>query len=125
MTPCLIIWNIDNMRLQCIWKDQFKGGISNCCFSNDGKSVCAIGMDDDHSIGVYDVDEAIKARKDPKNKSLGLMGFGKLTKQEIFDVKFAPGDWQIVVACMKEINIVTWRDGKVMAERGIWKEQQT
>ena len=56
LTPSLIIWSTDSCRLLCCWKDVFKGGISNCCFSNSGKLVAGIGMDDDHSVGIFNVE---------------------------------------------------------------------
>ncbi|CAD8200325.1 unnamed protein product [Paramecium octaurelia] len=124
LNPMLMVWNIDNMRMVCLFNDVLKNGISNCCFSNDGKSVAAIAMDDDHFMAVYDIEIAINLRKDPKNQASPLIASGKLTKQEIFDIKFLPGDWQIVVACMKEISICTWKNGTILAERGVWKEQQ-
>lgn len=60
---------------------------------------------------------------DPKNTDNGLIAAGKMTPREVFDIKFIPGDYSILVACMKEINIVTWRDGKIMTEKVIWCDQ--
>lgn len=76
----LMVWNIDNMRMVCLFNDVLKNGISNCCFSNDGKSVAAVAMDDDHFMAVYDIDIAVNSRKDPKNKASPLIAGGKLTK---------------------------------------------
>lgn len=57
---------------------------------------------------------------DPKNSDNGLVASGKMTKREVFDIKFIPKNYAVLVACMKEINIVTWKDGKILSERCIW-----
>jgi microtubule-associated protein-like 6 len=54
----LMVWNIDTMRMVCVFNDLLKNGISNCCFSNDGKSIAGIAMDDDHFMTVYDLEIA-------------------------------------------------------------------
>lgn len=58
------------------------------------------------------------------SKDSGLIAVGKITKSEVFDMKFVPGDWQIVLACMKEIYLVQWKDNKLLAEKTVWKEQK-
>jgi microtubule-associated protein-like 6 len=68
-------------------------GIANTCFSNDGTMVAAIGMDEDHSLAIYDIAKGIAYRNDPKNPDFGLIATGKITKRDLFDIKFVPGDW--------------------------------
>jgi microtubule-associated protein-like 6 len=55
------------------------------------------------------------------SKNDGLIAKGKVTRREVFDIRFVPGDWQLVVACMKEVNLITWKDGNLLSERTIWK----
>lgn len=103
-----------------MWKDQLTNGIANVAFSNNGQMVAAVAMDDDHTIAVYDIAKGIAYRKDPKNTDFGLVALGKMSKREVFDIKFMPGDYSIVVACMKEVNIITWKDGTILSDRTIW-----
>lgn len=73
-----------------MWKDQLLNGISHCTFSNDGSLIAAVSMDDDHSIAIYDIAKGIAYRKDPKNPDFGLVAMGKITKQDVFDIRFIP-----------------------------------
>ena len=50
-------------------------------------------MDEDHSVALYDIKRGIKHKKDPLSKDTGLMCATKITKNEVFDMKFIPGDW--------------------------------
>lgn len=77
-------------------------------------------MDDDHTVAIYNIAKGIAYRKDPKNKDFGLVAYGKMTKQEVFDIKFIPEDYSIMVACMKEVNILTWKNGTILSERCVW-----
>jgi len=86
--------------------------------------VAAVAMDDDHSIAIYNIEKGIAYRKDPKNTDFGLVAFGKMSKREVFDIKFVPGDDSMVVACMKEVNLITWKDGAILADRTIWGDQK-
>ena len=101
-----------------------KNGIANCSFSNNGQMVVAVAMDDDHSVAIYDIHKGIAFRKDPKNPDFGLVATGKMTKREVFDIKFQPGDESIMVACMKELNIVTWCKGAIISQRCIWLDNK-
>ena len=73
MIPMLMVWDLNTFRVVSVWKDQLKNGIANCCFSNNGKMVAGIAMDDDHSIAIYDIGRGIKYRADPKNPDFGLV----------------------------------------------------
>lgn len=77
--------------------------------------VVAVAMDDDHSIAIYDIDKGMAFRKNPKNTDFGLVATGKMTVKEVFDIKFQPGDESILAACMKEINIITWKNGAIIS----------
>lgn len=68
-------------------------------------------MDDDHSIAIYDIAQGVKYRADPKISDFGLVAQGKITKKEVFDIKFDMNDSSIIAACMKEVNIITWKNG--------------
>ena len=97
-------------------------GIANCTFSNTGSKVAAVGMDEDHTIVIYDIAKGIEHKKNALSKNDGLIAKGKVTRREIFDIRFVPGDWQLVVACMKEVNLITWKNGNLLSERTIWKD---
>lgn len=55
--------------------------------------MAAVGMNDDHTLAIYDIEATIAAAAEPTSKANGLEAFGKLTKEEVFDMRFAPGDW--------------------------------
>lgn len=67
-----------------------KNGISNVCFSNDGKKIAACSMDEEHTMALYDIDKAIISRLNPSKKNYddGLIATGKLTRAPVFDIKF-------------------------------------
>lgn len=88
-----MVWDLDRLRMRCMWNSELLNGISNCCFSNDGSMVAGCAMDDNHSIAVYDVKKGTEFNKDPSNKDFGLIAMGKITKCEVFDMRFVPGDW--------------------------------
>ena len=86
--------------------------------------VAAVSMTDDHMVAIYNVQKGVDYRRDPMNKDTGLVALGKVTKNDVFDIKFVPVDYSILLACMKEVNMLTWREGKVLSERCIWNEQK-
>jgi WD40 repeat protein len=88
LVPMLMVWDLNTLNLIAVWKDQLSNGIANCCFSTSGRYVAAIAMDDDHSIAVYDINKGIEYRKDPRNSDFGLIALGKVTKKDVFDIKF-------------------------------------
>ena len=55
--------------------------------------VAAVGMDDDHSIAIFDIKKSIKYRSDPSNQDNGLIATNKITKNNVFDIKFVPKDF--------------------------------
>lgn len=49
-----------------------------------------------------------------------LLANGKGPVVEIFDIKFEKSDKQIVIACMGEVNFVTYENNVLRVVKGMW-----
>jgi hypothetical protein len=65
------------MNNLCIFKDDFENGIGNVSISHDKKLIAAIGLDENHTLVIYDLEKAMKAKLDPKSISFFLLIFLK------------------------------------------------
>ena len=50
----IMIWDVESMSLICFIQDFHIRGVSHLAFSPDGTILLTIGMDDDHSLALYD-----------------------------------------------------------------------
>lgn len=55
----ICVWEVGSSS-KAVLRGILKYGISNLAFSNDGKKLVAVGMDEDHCLVVYDVDKAME-----------------------------------------------------------------
>lgn len=49
-----MLWDVETKSLICFIQDFHIRGISHLAFSPDGTLLLTIGMDDDHSLALYD-----------------------------------------------------------------------
>jgi WD40 repeat protein len=88
-----------------------KRGISQLAFSIAGHKLASIGMDDDHSIAIYDWQNS------------KLVASGKGDKQKLLDCGFVPGKTgsssELVVVGNKVIKFFTINGRGLKARRGI------
>lgn len=50
----IMLWEVETMSLLCFISDFHIRGVSHLAFSPDGTLLLTIGMDDDHSLALYD-----------------------------------------------------------------------
>lgn len=68
---------------------------------------------------VYDIDKAVQTRINGK-KDESIIANGKGPVVEIFDIRFDKSDKQLVIACMGEVNFVTFEGNVLRTVKGMW-----
>lgn len=96
----LVVWEIDTMTKMLLFKDICSIGIGNCCFSSNGSLVAGVGLDENHTLVIYDVNKAKEARSNPKSVDKGLVAQGNTTKDQVLHMKFDPSDQMLVLGCL-------------------------
>lgn len=103
--PLIAVW--DSESFECLSRFSFPlvKGISNLCFSEDGKLLCASSSDDDHSIAVFEWEkcEIVESKKEKKSKDKikGLIATGKGTRSVILSLCFNKNNDCVVASCIK------------------------
>jgi len=77
-------------------------GIKAVCFSNDGKYLAAVAVDDEHMIAVYDL---LAKRK--TGQALAPIAHGKGSRNVLFSLIFDPTNKTLVSAGVKCVNFHT------------------
>lgn len=76
--------------------------------SSSGKYVAASSQSDNHEIAVYDI------------TTKALVAFGKGPRSVIYQIKFNLAEDQLICACAKEVQFVTFLGGRVECRKGIF-----
>lgn len=69
--------------------------------SPSGRYVAASSQSDNHEIAVYDI------------TSKALVAFGRGSRSVIYQIKFNLTEDQLICACAKEVQFVTFLGGKL------------
>ncbi|CAD8173443.1 unnamed protein product [Paramecium pentaurelia] len=117
--PSIFVWDSRSMELRAVFRGVLTVGVSNLCISNDGRKLAAVGMDEDQCVVVYDIEKGSQTRMNGR-KDESLLANGKGPIVEIFDIKFEKSDKQIVIACMGEVNFVTYDNNVLRIVKGMW-----
>jgi WD40 repeat protein len=113
--PPIHIWNTDTMEPLSVLKGSHERGVCAVDFSADGKKLASVGLDDDHSIVIWDW------------KKGEQMSTTRGHKDKIFMVKWSPSSSdQLVTVGVKHIKFWTQAGGGLTSKRGIFgrKEKQ-
>ena len=80
--PNIVLWDSNSGSTLMTMKGYHKRGVSLLTFSDDGKLLYSVGMDDDHSIAVYssegshtNLGQLIAKAKGSRSKMLAIAGF--------------------------------------------------
>jgi hypothetical protein len=65
LEPSICVWDSKDQQVKALFKGIIKKGVSQVCFSNNGKLVAGIGLDEDHCLAIYDLEKAKSLREDP------------------------------------------------------------
>jgi WD40 repeat protein len=118
LDPLICIWEIGSAS-KAVFRGVLKQGVSYITFSNDGKKIAAVGMDDDHCIVVYDVDKALSSRGQGRREDF-LVASGKGPRSEVFDIKFDKVDKNLIIACKCEVYFATYENFQIKLTKGLW-----
>ncbi|KAI0227896.1 Echinoderm microtubule-associated protein-like 6 [Lamellibrachia satsuma] len=101
------VWEADTLKTLSILKGQHQRGVCAADFSGDGKRLATIGLDDNHSIVVWDW------RKGEK------LATTRGHKDKIFVIKWNPHDGtKLVTVGVKHIKFWTQTGGGFTSKRG-------
>lgn len=56
--PVILVWDARTLETKAVCKGVLTIGISNLTFSNDGRKLAAIGMDEDQCVAIYDLERS-------------------------------------------------------------------
>lgn len=92
MNPLICVWDAETQETQITFAGILKKGIGQVSICSENKRIAATGLDEDHTLVIYDYQKAIEAKLNPNKKNLndGLIATCKLTKAAVFDLKFDP-----------------------------------
>ncbi|CAD8171847.1 unnamed protein product [Paramecium pentaurelia] len=119
--PPIYIWEVKSQMepSRAAFKGILRQGVQCLAFSNDGKKLAAVSMDDDHTLVVYDVDKGIDARL-KGDISQALLATGKGPRSFVFDIKFDKVDKYLILACKNEVYFCSYDQNQIRLNLGIW-----
>jgi microtubule-associated protein-like 6 len=121
-TPSIHVWDCISMEPIRTFKGIIKRGVSNLAFSSDGSRIVALAADEDHTLAVYDVNNA--------GSKTGAMQYlvatGKAGKDTFLDVRFFPGSNERLALCgVKVFATVTIKGNGFVVKKGTgWGKSQ-
>lgn len=122
-SPSIIMWETDSgldgaLNKKFVVTAELKNSVGNICLSHTRSFMAAVCNDEDHSLIVYDCKLLLEKQDKPLMKGNGVVASGTLTKNIVFDIRFALNETRVAVATLREIMFVTFGNGKLNANRG-------
>lgn len=114
--PLIHVWDSKNIVSKCVISGLLKDGISQLCFSNNGKKLAASCMNSNQTIAVYDMPKLMSSKHSNKLDCLSYSGKGP--KEPILDMKFDNSDNVLVIGCVKAIYFATLDNSKIKLKKG-------
>ncbi|PRP88610.1 echinoderm microtubule-associated protein-like 6 [Planoprotostelium fungivorum] len=105
--PSIIIWDAITMETVSICRGLHQRGICSLGFSNDGKYLVSVGLDDDHTIALWDWRTGRSITSQPTSKD------------RIFDIEPSPYSNLIVTAGVKHIKFWEYSGNTLQSVKGI------
>eukprot|EP00002_Diphylleia_rotans_P034049 TRINITY_DN7287_c0_g2_i1.p1 TRINITY_DN7287_c0_g2~~TRINITY_DN7287_c0_g2_i1.p1 ORF type:complete len:2704 (-),score=538.32 TRINITY_DN7287_c0_g2_i1:170-8281(-) len=107
--PIICVWNSKSMQCLSI----IKGFHTRACilldFSSNGRMLASVGLDDDHSIAIYNWEKG------------AMVANGKGSKQRILDCTFAPNsDTELISVGVKHVGYHSVTGSTVTTKKGIF-----
>lgn len=107
--PMIHVWDVDTMKSMSVLKGHHERGICAVDFSADGKKLASVGLDDSHTIVVWDWKRGEK------------LANTKGHKDKIFVIKWNPLDNNLIVTTgVKHIKFWTQTGGGFTSKRGVF-----
>jgi microtubule-associated protein-like 6 len=126
--PLIALWDSETMECLVRMNGPLQKGINHLAFSKDGKYLVASAADDDHHIAVFDWEKGGKNQeslniKSKKQKAAATTNpvycYGKGPRANVMGLCFNNQNDIIGVPCVKEVNFVSFTNGKYNLKRGV------
>ena len=101
--PTIFLWDSQTMQEIACLHGTLTKGVQRLAFSDDGSLLAATGMDEEHTLAVYDVSSAKKG-----GTKFPLITSGKGSKANVLHILFSPDSKQVVLLCLKEVQFVSF-----------------
>eukprot|EP00163_Fabomonas_tropica_P034258 TRINITY_DN93_c0_g1_i1.p1 TRINITY_DN93_c0_g1~~TRINITY_DN93_c0_g1_i1.p1 ORF type:complete len:2052 (-),score=797.91 TRINITY_DN93_c0_g1_i1:729-6884(-) len=106
--PKTIVWSSSSLEEYAILSGQHYRGVNCVGFSNSGKRLATVGLDDDHTLVVW------------KWKSADVIATAKGHTDKILSVSWAPNDEYLVTCGVKHIKFWLLRGNQLIGKKGIF-----
>eukprot|EP01135_Chromosphaera_perkinsii_P001223 Nk52_evm22s162 gene=Nk52_evmTU22s162 len=113
-SPNINVWDVDSKKTLSVIKGFHQRGVCFVDFSNSGEILVSVGLDDNHSIAVYEW------------KKGTLLASGRGHGDRIFVCNFRPGSDKEFVTCgVKHIKFWSVTGNELSSKRGIFGDKGT
>ncbi|XP_078490103.1 echinoderm microtubule-associated protein-like 6 [Ciona intestinalis] len=107
--PAIHLWEIESMTTLSILKGFHQRGVSSVDFSGDGKKLVSIGLDNDHSMAIWDWKRGQR------------LATSKTYQDKVFGVRFDPcNPEKLVTVGVKHIKFWQHVGGGCTSHRGVF-----
>eukprot|EP01119_Soliformovum_irregulare_P013844 TRINITY_DN3722_c0_g1_i1.p1 TRINITY_DN3722_c0_g1~~TRINITY_DN3722_c0_g1_i1.p1 ORF type:complete len:1927 (-),score=428.61 TRINITY_DN3722_c0_g1_i1:16-5796(-) len=106
--PYIAVWDTKTMTTVALLKHFHQRGICSLGFSHDGKYLVSVGLDDDHTLALWDWKEGRVIAQD------------KASNERIFDIEPSPYSNTIVTCGVKHIKFWTYSGNSLVQKKGIF-----
>jgi len=111
--PLIAIWDVTTMECVARITGPLTKGIKTLAFSPCGKYVAASAMDDDHMVAVWEWNSPSKSPEKP----IAPIAHGKGSRAKFLGMGFTADSNQVIGVCIKEIQLYTFKDGKLKGKK--------
>ena len=106
--PSICVWSSTTCELLAELKGFHRRAVVSLSFDGTGRFLSSVGLDDDHSVAVYDW------------QSRRMLANSKGDANRIFNVEYNPHDGRIVTGGVKHIKFWVMEGGYLVGRRGVY-----
>ena len=106
--PSICVWSSTTCELLAELKGFHQRAVVSLSFDGTGRFLSSVGLDDDHSIAVYDW------------QSRRMIANSKGDVNRIFNVEYSPHDGRIVTGGVKHVKFWVMEGGYLIGRRGVY-----
>jgi echinoderm microtubule-associated protein-like 6 len=108
--PRVYVWDGETAQALALLRGRLSRGVSELCFSRSGDLLACVGLDDEHTIAVYDW------------RNEALVCLGKAGRAKVLCLAFSPDGTTLAVGSVNEVNFHRLRPGVryLHRRRGVW-----
>ena len=106
--PSICVWSSTTCELLAELKGFHRRAVVSLSFDGTGRFLSSVGLDDDHSVAVYDW------------QSRRMLANSKGDANRIFNVEYNPHDGRIVTGGVKHVKFWVMEGGYLVGRRGVY-----